>query len=161
MSIRGISFFFVAAFMLVSCQEITTHTVYWNDDDASKKEQGEWIRVSTPEGLSKLQHGTWRSWYQDGQLQSEVHFEKGRKVGVARYWHPNGQLRQVIPYNDQGLPDGTVKWWNSKGKLLETSQMVDGTGIDYYFHTNGQVRARVKYVKGVPQGEPIHYPKTE
>ncbi|MCF7855853.1 MAG: hypothetical protein K9N51_13725 [Candidatus Pacebacteria bacterium] len=119
--------------------------------DGSIKERGSWIFERDASGsLTKLQHGRWESWYRDGTKKSSLDFCNGRIVGKARFWHPNGQIAQLVPYDDDGLPHGEVKWWNSDGELLATSRMNHGTGKEYYFHPDGLIRKEVMYTNGVP-----------
>jgi len=142
-----------AFFLLVlgCARSLIPEVSYWDPQRNMVREKGYWLSVVSDSGTSEwVQHGTWRSYYGDGTKNSEIRFRRGRIVGTAKYWHPNGQVRQVVPYNDHGLPHGAVRWWDTNGVLLVTSAMTNGTGKDYYFYPDGRIRKIVHFHNGTP-----------
>ncbi len=92
-------------------------------DNGAKKQEGQFS--------AGKQVGTWRSFYPDGAKQSEGAFLDGLKTGTWTSWHPTGEVHMEMPYDDQGLIQGTV----------------------VRKHVDGSVEAELTYVDGLVQGE--------
>jgi len=63
--------------------------------------------------------GIWSSWYKNGQLQSEVRFNNGKREGAYAAFFPNGKQRVIGQYHDEK----TIGIWNfydSTGVLIKT-----------------------------------------
>ena len=54
--------------------------------------------------------GPYELWYQAGQKQLEVVFQKGKMRGAGREWYENGRLRREVFYSD-GLRKGLKEWY--------------------------------------------------
>lgn len=85
------------------------------------------IEAFVIEGLADLNEAAQKSWIFDGK--SFVWDEKGNKIaaftyekgileGEAKYFHPNGQLHRVIPY-EKGEIHGVTFSYDSEGNPLE------------------------------------------
>ena len=90
------------------------------------------------------------------QLHSEELLKAGKKHGVQREWHKNGQLKVEYPYKD-GQMHGTFKQWNEKGKLLGSFVMTEGSGTFQTWYPNGQIHDTIPYTKGKYNGEMRKY----
>ena len=60
--------------------------------------------------------GVWKYWHENGQLGYEVFYKDGKKDGVQKAWHDNGQLEYEYCYKD-GKRDGVGKWLDENGQL--------------------------------------------
>ncbi len=61
--------------------------------------------------------GTWRWWYESGQLQSEETYKNGKLDGTTwREWYESGQLQSEETYKN-GKLDGTWREWYESGQL--------------------------------------------
>jgi antitoxin component YwqK of YwqJK toxin-antitoxin module len=60
-------------------------------------------------------HGIWKTWYSNGQLQSEGKYQFNRECGPFAWWHANDQKALEGSYVD-GQPDGTWIWWYANGQ---------------------------------------------
>ena len=49
------------------------------------------------------------------------------------------------------------RWFKPDGTLVGETKWVDGTGEGLYLREDGSIRTRVKYVKGVAEGEATEY----
>lgn len=63
-------------------------------------------------------------------------FKNGKKHGMQREWHHNGQPKSEAPYN-LGQMDGTFKHWNDTGQLVGQYEMKMGNGQSVIYHNNG------------------------
>ena len=88
-----------------------------------------------------------RTFYADGQLQSEVTLVNGLPNGFTRRWYPNGFLAEEVSVKD-GTWDGISKRWNDKGELIGTFVVRNGTGIVKLWYDNGVLQGEISCVDG-------------
>ena len=60
--------------------------------------------------------GIARSWHPNGQLAYEWSYENGELHGESRDWYPNGQLKYEWVY-ENGEVHGIQRGWHPNGKL--------------------------------------------
>lgn len=79
------------------------------------------------------------------------------KVTISRTFHPNGAVREEIPYLN-GQIDGQLKTYLPDGVPLtiETWTQGEKTGITKQFE-NGEMTAEIPYVRGVKEGVEKQY----
>lgn len=65
------------------------------------------------------------SYYENGQVESEITFIQGRREGAFKYFHPNGSIKQEGTYKHDGI-DGECKTYYDNGKIREVVTMKDG-----------------------------------
>ena len=67
-----------------------------------------------------LRDGPYELWYQAGQKQLAVVFQKDKMRGVGREWYENGRLRREVFYSD-GKRKGLKEWYadGTQKRLLE------------------------------------------
>ncbi len=61
--------------------------------------------------------GMSRAWDEKGHLVAEINYEKGRLQGNANYYHTNGQVSKIIPYEND-LINGELVYYDEKGKVI-------------------------------------------
>lgn len=66
-------------------------------------------------------HGTWRSWYSNGQLQCVGNYENDRETGVFTWWHANA-APAVTGHVVDGQPNGVWIWWYANGQRAAKAQ---------------------------------------
>lgn len=75
-------------------------------------------------------HGTWKKYWNNGDLSCEAMVDRGTVIGEVRNYHENGQLRSVVNYrrDDDGASKafGEAKHYDSEGKLEETVHYYKG-----------------------------------
>jgi antitoxin component YwqK of YwqJK toxin-antitoxin module len=99
-----------------------------------------------------LQNSTTMSWYENGQPKSEMLFNHGLPL-VYIAWYDNGQQKIYETFDMDGLGHGTSIWWDLNGKVLAKSEMVHGTGVEYFFSEDGTETKRIIWVGGVKMKE--------
>lgn len=87
--------------------------------------------------------GLCRSWYANGQLESESTFGDGGMEGIAREWYANGVLKKEEPCR-RGKVHGTVRQWNSQGTLLGEYEMVNGAGTIKRWREDGSLESEME-----------------
>jgi len=69
-----------------------------------------------------------RTYYPNGQIESECSFKNGIPHGKNKRWHENGLLAWEWNFKD-GIPDGVGNQWDLDGNLIVTYEIVNGSGI--------------------------------
>jgi antitoxin component YwqK of YwqJK toxin-antitoxin module len=115
------------------------------------KQHGKWIRIHMEErgtifalpmykGFERpltseatfedgVLHGAWTVTDVKGRKVSQWMFDQGRQHGLATWWHTNGQALRTANYTD-GLIDGELREFNSKGEVLAKETYVNGFKLD-------------------------------
>lgn len=90
--------------------------------DLSEEAQKSWIF----DGLS-------RAWDNHGSLLAEIYYDKGKLQGNAIYYHPNGKVGQIIPY-ENNLIEGEMIQYDEKGQVIGKTPYIRGKreGISVY-----------------------------
>jgi len=118
---------------------VETPDDWWNATVAQSVAQGQDER-----------HGTWTSWYENGQehvtgnYENDVpvgtftwsyktgqkalvgNYKDGQRHGFWDWWHPNGQKATYAEYKDD-QPVGRWLWWSDDGKVSEIANLDEGT----------------------------------
>ena len=67
--------------------------------------------------------------FKNGKPRAEASFLKGKRDGVARYWHENGILKLEEQWFD-GKEDGLFREWDDEGQLLKALRYKRGELIE-------------------------------
>ena len=67
-------------------------------------------------------HGEWRFYYDNGQLEVIGEFFNGEKIGQWKYFYENGSLKNIQSYNEKGVRTGKWVKYDSIGNIIETTQ---------------------------------------
>lgn len=81
------------------------------DSDGNLKKYGEW--------RDSKRHGVSRSFYPNGLPWSEHTYDSGTQVGRYQTWYPNGNTFILGQYDDQGKPNGTWRFFDESGTLIQ------------------------------------------
>lgn len=102
-----------------------------------------------------------QTYYDDGTLKEQKCFKNERRIGLTRYYHPNGRIKSVGRYTMEPYVDSCFVYdtlfgaaHNGKDSFL-TFPLVDyyKKGIWFYFKPNGLLQS-VKYHKLQPCTDP-------
>lgn len=99
-----------------------------------------------------------KTYYPNGQIESEVSFKNGIPHGPHKHWHENGILAWEWTCKD-GVIDGIGKQWDSSGNLLVTFEIVNGTGIQKIWDETQQCFVEGTWHKGRMTGRIRSYLK--
>jgi antitoxin component YwqK of YwqJK toxin-antitoxin module len=117
------------------------------------KKQGEEIDYYPSSSLPKMSinwhenaiHGTVKTWYSHGQLQSQREFVRNQKTGPALAWYPDGALMLVEEYEEDRLIEGK---YYKKLKREPVSLVTNGNGLATLFDETGAILRKIAYQKG-------------
>jgi hypothetical protein len=93
----------------------------------------------------------WRLFEESGVCTLEVPLLGGKQHGVIYSWHESGALEAAEPWVS-GLAHGVAAQWDESGALVGTYEMVNGTGLDLWWHHRfegpGYFLAEARYMVG-------------
>ena len=62
-------------------------------------------------------HGTWKTFYNTGGIQSNCLYSYGHKHGEEKFYYKNGQIQSLIEH-EYGKEISKMLRWNQDGELL-------------------------------------------
>lgn len=92
-------------------------------------------------------HGLVRSWYENGQQESEREMSHNKKQGMAYAWYKDGSLMLVEEYENDLLVNGK---YMKRGDDYPVSKIKNGNGIATLYDDGGAFLKRIEYRKGAP-----------
>jgi len=118
----------------------------------------EWVYYPAPQGqepehklcitwVNDQIHGMSRTWFPNGNLESEREMYENQKHGVASAWYIDGTLRLVEEYDHDELVSGT---YMKRGDSHPVSSVEGGEGVVTLYDPDGLFMKRVSYEKGQP-----------
>ena len=90
-------------------------------------------------------HGSIKTWYSNGQLQSQRDFCRNQKMGPSLSWYRDGSLMLVEEYETDKLTKGL---YYKKNGLDSISSVINGSGLAMLYDENGVFLRKVTYIKG-------------
>ncbi len=91
--------------------------------------------------------GQVKTWYPEGQIESQREVSGNKKQGVSFAWYKNGDLMLVEEYENDLLIKGT---YYKKGDKKAISKIESGKGIASLYTQEGIFLKKVAYEKGKP-----------
>jgi antitoxin component YwqK of YwqJK toxin-antitoxin module len=92
-------------------------------------------------------HGIVKTWYRNGQLQSQREYCRNVKSGPTCAWYKNGSLMFVEEYEEGTLSKGAYYKRNHNEPI---STVMNGNGTSYLYNEDGAFMKKVTYAKGKP-----------
>jgi antitoxin component YwqK of YwqJK toxin-antitoxin module len=75
-----------------------------------------------------LRHGVAKTWFSNGQIESEGTYQYGKKSGTFTFWYENGQVAATGEYRDD-KPEGQWVWWHQNGQRSAYGRYENGSLI--------------------------------
>jgi antitoxin component YwqK of YwqJK toxin-antitoxin module len=92
-------------------------------------------------------HGTVRTWYINGKIESEKEMAGNAKQGKYIAWYEDGNLMMIEEYEKDVLMSGK---YFKKGEEIPTSRVSLGSGTATFFDSRGNFLRKTEYQKGLP-----------
>ncbi len=91
-------------------------------------------------------HGRWISWYPNGQIKVDGHYEYDVPVGEFTWWHANGQKSAEGEYAN-GTQHGEWVWWHPNGQKSTHGSYTRGeqTGEWLTWNPSGKLDQHAEY----------------
>ena len=91
--------------------------------------------------------GKVRTWYSNGQLESQREISENQKNGIATAWYEDGSLMLLEEYEHDTLKSG--KYFRI-GEKIPVTEVRDGKGIATIYDSVGNFLRKVDYQNGMP-----------
>lgn len=91
--------------------------------------------------------GIMKSWYENGQLESQREMSQNKKNGLLTAWYRNGALMMVEEYDQDLLIKGE---YYRMGEKESISKVEKGNGLATLFSADGTFSHKVLYENGIP-----------
>jgi antitoxin component YwqK of YwqJK toxin-antitoxin module len=92
-------------------------------------------------------HGTVKTWYSNGKMQSQREYCRNQKQGTSLAWYKNGSLMLVEEYEQGMLTKGS---YYKKNQNEPISTIVNGNGTAYLYDEEGIFLRKITYIKNKP-----------
>jgi antitoxin component YwqK of YwqJK toxin-antitoxin module len=90
-------------------------------------------------------HGIVKTWYPNGQMQSQTEMCRNKRSGASCCWYLDGSLMMMEEYENDELSRGQ---YFKKGQHEPVSTITHGTGTASIFDENGVFLRKINYSKG-------------
>ena len=91
--------------------------------------------------------GAMKTWYENGQLESQREMSENCKQGLLSAWYRNGALMLVEEYDNDKLLKGE---YYRIGERIPISQIEKGKGLATLFNPEGNFLRKIAYQEGKP-----------
>ena len=90
--------------------------------------------------------GKQTTWYQIGEIKSEVNYKDGKKEGKSTTWYQGGKIQLEVNYRD-GQKDGKATSWYKNGQKKSDQNYINGKREfqSTSWYQNGQVETQENY----------------
>lgn len=92
-------------------------------------------------------HGSVKTWYNNGQLQSQRDYCRNKRSGPSLAWYRDGSLMLIEEYEEEKLMKGQ---YYKKNAMDAVSSVLNGSGIATLYDEFGIYLRKIPYVKGDP-----------
>ncbi len=94
-------------------------------------------------------HGTVKTWYENGKLESQSEYYQNKKNGMSCVWYKEGSIQSIEEYEGDLLIKGSYYKLHQKTPI---SKVEHGNGTaTFYDGRGGQFLRKINYVNGKPQ----------
>jgi antitoxin component YwqK of YwqJK toxin-antitoxin module len=93
-------------------------------------------------------HGTVKTWYENGILESKREMANNVKAGLSTAWYRDGSLMMIEEYDQDKLVKGE---YFKKGEKYPVSEVALGKGVATLYDGEGNFKHRINYHKGNPE----------
>lgn len=134
----------------------TLHCSYHVKDGKKNGEEWEYYLAETGEEPKQKLYLHWsedkiqgqvKTWYPNGQIESQREINDNKKQGVSFAWYKNGDLMLIEEYENDLLIKGS---YYKKGDKKAVSKIDAGKGTATLFTSDGIFLKKVSYEKGKP-----------
>jgi antitoxin component YwqK of YwqJK toxin-antitoxin module len=108
-------------------------------------------KTQTPRLLLTWDHGllqgTMKTWYENGEIESQREMGQNQKNGLLTAWYQGGALMLVEEYENDLIQKGE---YYKQGESTPVSKVVRGQGVATLFTPSGTFKQKVHYQNGRP-----------
>jgi len=132
--------------------EQTVFKIFHIKNDLKHGEELEYFPSTTQSKISINWHegiiqGVTKTWFKNGNLQSQREMSMNQKNGLATSWYRDGSILLIEEYRNDSLLNGE---YFKKGEATPISKVISGKGTATLFDADGNFLRRTSYVDGKP-----------
>ena len=103
--------------------------------------------------LNGKEHGEWRHYYPNKQIEEIRYYDNGDKIKTLTRWWENGQKQFFCTFKD-GEYDGALTEWNRDGQVVRAMHYKNGyeKKNKKAYYNNGKVRSNYVIINGKRRG---------
>ena len=105
------------------------------------------IKTTGSYSISSKRSGIWKTFYEDGKIESIANFVRGQLDGNFKYFYDNGQLWTLQVYKQGNLIE-VISNYNSEGKTNDPGTIKNGTGTVNIYDVDGKLTETHYFVNG-------------
>ncbi|MEM9325228.1 MAG: toxin-antitoxin system YwqK family antitoxin [Bacteroidota bacterium] len=147
---RYLKYVLLAVFGLITLQLVgqTFQTTKYYDDE--KQEVQEIIEFRS---YDSIPNGSYKSFYQNGNLKIEGNYRNGVPEGLWRYYFESGRKR-TEGYYREAIQQGKWRYYFESGQLKATGPLDNGKKTGYWtnYYENGNEKSSGSYFKDLKEG---------
>jgi antitoxin component YwqK of YwqJK toxin-antitoxin module len=121
-------------------------TAYYLSHEQSNKKTDLLLKLSMNWDRNAIQ-GPVKTWYNNGQLQSQRDYARNKRNGASLAWYREGSLMMIEEYEDDRLIKGQYYKKNGQDPV---STIFNGNGIATLYDENGIFIRKITYAKSDP-----------
>ncbi|MFQ3214789.1 MAG: antitoxin component YwqK of YwqJK toxin-antitoxin module, partial [Marivirga sp.] len=148
-------FLFSFFFIVLSSQQLFSQTLskvitYYDDSTQFMKKEVFFIK----DGDTSQIEGTFKKYYENGDLLAEGIFTEGKEEGIFEMYYPDGKLMRTTAY-DAGKRDGKTIVFDIDGDTLQQASFRKDTleGKLSLYYPDGQLKSESSFLNGKPEGK--------
>ncbi len=115
-----------------------------NEIDSSIKNKKQLPKISLVWNNDMI-HGAVKTWYNNGQLESQKEYSKNKKNGLHTAWYKNGSLMFIEEYENDFLNKAS---YYKKNESDPISTIINGNGIATIYDADGIFLQKISYQSG-------------
>lgn len=102
--------------------------------------------------------GVAKEYYESGKLMSITTFSAGLRDGDKIFYYENGNIKYELKYKE-GKEDGRYKKYFENSKIESDASFKEGkqNGKTFQYYASGQIQAELNYINGARNGELLFY----
>lgn len=108
--------------------------------------------------------GTYTIYFPNGKMEETGDWQGNRNVGPYVRFHANGKPSQEFTFNEYGKRDGLQRYYHENGQLHMSVEIDNGVahGVMKVYYSNGELRSEKRLVNGkVEEGSQKEYEPTK
>ncbi len=136
-----------ATYYIKNGKKAGTETIYYLSSERAQDNKTQLQPKLSMNWEDNAVHGSVKTWYNNGQMQSQRDFCRNKKMGPSLSWYRDGSLMLVEEYEEDKLVKGL---YYKKNGLDAISSVINGSGIASLYDENGVFLRKLSYIKGDP-----------
>ncbi len=151
--------FYFLLFLFCGCGTLSRLCLEESQEQVAHSDRGteRWCEIVDLRG-ERISHGPFESRYPGGQIRALGRYQNGKREGVWKGWHANGNREYEIDYIG-GIKEGRVYFWFENGSPNFESQWKSGKldGPSRHWSLKGHLLLMIEFKAGRFHGQMVEF----